>query len=178
MCARSFNEENVSLLRQRRQLALRGTTVSNEKTEVELAEILQALTEREIERAGDVEFPLFKPSVSEGGLTALVEMVATSDFVSNQQIAVELSIQKMNEEHFLNRWRLCQAGATREEILLGMPLATIAWFQKCSFARIRTIIEYVGNLTTLAVAPKYVYMAGKGLHLSEKSRRSMLLLMS
>lgn len=178
MYAENFKEENVSLLRQRRKLALRGTPVSNERSEVELAEILQALTEQEIERAGDVEFPLFKPSVSDGGLTALVEMVATSDFVSNQKIVAELSIQKMNEEHFLNRWRLCQAGGVREEILLGMPLATIAWFQECSFARIRALIEYVGNLTTLAVNPKYVYMAGKGLHLNEKARRSMLLLMS
>lgn len=167
----------MSLLRQRRQLALRGMQVSNEKAEVELAEILQALTEHEVERAGDVSYPLFKPSVSEGGLTSLVEMVATSDFVGNQ-ITAELSIQKMNEEHFLNRWRMCQAGGSKEEILLGMPMATIAWFQKCSFAHIRTIIEYVGNLTTLAVSPKYVYMAGKGLHLNEKTRRSMLLLMS
>lgn len=167
----------MSLLRQRRQLALRGFPVSNEKSEVELSEILQAMTKREIERAGDVEFPLFKPSVSDGGLDALVEMVATSDFSGNQ-VMTEQSIQKMNEEHFLNRWRLCQSGGTKEEILLGMPSATISWFQKCSYAHIRTIIEYVGNLTTLAVNPRYVYMAGKGLHLNEKSRRSMLLMMS
>lgn len=177
MYASSFKEENVSILRQRRQLALQGTPVSNEKAEVELAEILQALTEREVERAGDVEYPLFKPSVPEGGLAALVEMVATSDFEGNQVLA-DLTIQKMNEEHFLNRWRLCQLGGAKEEILLGMPMATIAWFQKCSFAHIRSIIKYVGNMTTLTVNPKYVYMAGKGLHLSEKSRRSMLLLMS
>lgn len=177
MCAKSFKEENVSLLRQRRQLALRGISVSGERAEVELFDILQAMTEREVERAGDVEFPLFMPSVPGGGLSALVEMVATSDFGGNQAVG-EPSIQKMNEEHFLNRWRLCQAGGAKQEIILGMPLSTIEWFQKCSFARIRAVIEYVGNLTTLAVNPKYVYMAGKGLHLNEKTRRSMLLLMS
>ncbi|POR10855.1 hypothetical protein BV908_09000 [Diaphorobacter sp. LR2014-1] len=173
----SVREENISLLRQRWQIAKSGLPVSNEKAEVELAEILQALTEREVERAGDVEFPLFKPSMTDGGMDALVEMVSTSDFLGNCS-GTERAIQKMNEEHFLNRWRMCQAGGTREEIFLGMPAATIAWFQKCSFAHIRAIIKYVGNLTTLAVNPKYVYMAGKGLHLSERSRRSMLILMS
>lgn len=165
--------ENRSLLMRRKSMADQGVAVSDSRDERELADILRALSEHEVQRAADVWLPLFMPAVVGRALDSIVE---NSFIPSADHGDREVFLRRMNEELLMNRWRMCQAPSVTLEIHLGMTLDAIEWFRACTFERIKAVVDYSESLTSLSVTPRYVYMAAKGLHLQDRQRDVMALM--